>query len=43
MCATYEYQCRVQVLIVLLHKFLVVFPGLLPVLFVEFGAVILSG
>jgi len=40
---TYEYQCRVQILFVLLHEFLVVLLGLLPVMLIELGTEILLG
>jgi len=38
---TYEYECRVQILVILLHEFLIVILGLLAVMFIEFGAEIL--
>jgi len=41
MCITYEYQCRVQVLVVLLHEFPIVLLGLLAVVFMESGMEIL--
>jgi len=41
MCTTYEYQCRVQIFVILLHEFLIVLLGLLAVMFIEFGAKIL--
>ena len=41
MCTTYEYQCRVQILVILLHESLVVLLGLLTVKFVESSAEIL--
>jgi len=41
MGTTYEYECRVQILVILLHEFLIVLLGLLAVMFIEFGAEIL--
>jgi hypothetical protein len=41
MCMTYEYQCRVQVFVVLLHEFLVVILGLLTIVFIELATKIL--
>jgi len=41
MCTTYEYQCRVKILVMLLHEVFVVLLGLLVVMLVEFGAEIL--
>ena len=38
---TYEYQCRVQILFIFLHEFLVVHLGLLAIMFIELGAEIL--
>jgi len=38
---TYEYQCCVQILVVLLHEFLIVFLGLLAIMFIELGTEIL--
>ena len=43
MRTTYEYQRCVQILVVLLQKFLVIFFGLLPVMFVELATEILRG
>jgi len=40
---THEYQGGIQIFVVLLHKFLVVFFGLFVVMPVEFGAMILLG
>jgi len=37
-CTTYEYQCRAQVIVMLLHKSPVVLLGLLVVMLVKFGA-----
>jgi hypothetical protein len=41
MCITYEYQCRVQIFVMLLHEFLIIFLGLLAIAFVELAAEIL--
>jgi len=35
MCTTYEYQCHVQILVVLLHEFPIVLLGLFAVMFIE--------
>jgi len=40
---TYEYECRVQILVVLLHKFLIVLLGLLAIMLIEFGTEIFLG
>ena len=42
MHTTYEYQRRVQIFIMFLEKFLIIFLGLLAVMFVEFAAKILG-
>jgi len=41
MCTTYEYECRVQVFVMLRHEFPVVLLSLLAIVFIEFGAEIL--
>jgi len=41
MCTTYEYQRRVQILVMLLHEVLVVLLGLLAIMLVELGAEVL--
>ena len=41
MCTTYEYECRVQILVMLLHEVLVVLLGLLVIMLVELGAEVL--
>jgi len=43
MRTTYEYQRRVQILVMFLQKFLIIFLGVLAVTFVEFAANILRG
>jgi len=43
MRTTYKYERRVQILVVLFQKILIVLLGLLAVLFVEFSAKILHG
>ena len=43
MRTTYEYQGRVQVLVMFLHKFLIIILGLLAVMSVEFSANIFRG
>jgi len=35
---TYKYQCRVQILVMLLHEFPIVLLSLLAVVFIELGA-----
>ena len=40
---TYEYECRVQILVMLLHKLLIVLLGLLAILFIKLGTEILLG
>jgi hypothetical protein len=34
---TYEYQCCVEIFVVLLHEFLIIFLGLLPIMSIESG------
>jgi hypothetical protein len=41
MYITYEYQCRVQIFVVLLHEFLIIFLGLFAIAFVELPTEIL--
>ena len=41
MWMTYEYECGVQILVVLLHEFSVVLLSLLAIMFIEFGTEIL--
>jgi hypothetical protein len=41
MCTTYEYQSRVQILVMLLHELLIVLLGLLTIMLVELGTEIL--
>ena len=38
MWMTYEYECRVQILVVLLHEVLIILLCLLAITFVELGA-----
>jgi hypothetical protein len=37
MCITYEYQCRVQILVILLDELLIVLLGLIAIVFIELG------
>ena len=41
MCITYEYECRIQILVMLLHEFLIILLGLLAIIFIELGTEIL--
>jgi hypothetical protein len=42
MCiVTYEYQCRIQIFVVLLHEVLIIFIGLFAIAFVELATEIL--
>ena len=41
MCTTYEYQCHVQIPVILLHEFPIVLIGLLAVIFIEWDMGIL--
>ena len=43
MPTTYKYECRIQIFIILLRKFCIVFPGLLTVVLVESSAEISLG
>jgi hypothetical protein len=38
---TYEYQCCIEIFVILLHELLIILLGLLAIMFVELGAEIL--